>query len=283
MANFLLPYRYATFILSIICGVILCSVAAWDLSLVQVIPALTGLVQVDIALISANALTILLVFPILFLDVFRVKSSLGRTWFECLWMSILSLLHLAGAVAITANAPSIVCLPQPVTSSLDLCTPIKVLMAFSWIQTMSMLMYFCVLVMTVIRHSRDDPKVWVGSILDYPWFAVPVSLGSQPSSPSKSQKDEPDSKDWRGRLVAKASFARRMLARADRDLEKQLPGRSIPAGPVASRPYQENAAPSPPRSPSYPSNPPRRGKGSLGMFRPPPLDLTLATSYGKPQ
>lgn len=283
MANSLLPYRYVTFVFSIVCGVILCSVAAWDLSLVQAIPAATGLTQVDIALISANALTIVLVFLVLSLDVFGVKSSLGRIWFECLWTSILSLFHLAGAAALTANASTIVCSPQPGTSSPDICTPVKVLMAFSWIQTVSMLVYFCILAVTAVRHSTDDPKVWVGSILDYPWFAVRVSLGSQPSSPNKTQKGETDTKDWRGWLEAKASFARRMLARAERDIEKQLPRRGTPAGRAASRPSQQNASPPASQSPTYPSKPPRRGKGSLGMFRPPPLDLTLATSYGKPQ
>ncbi|GBE82025.1 hypothetical protein SCP_0404010 [Sparassis crispa] len=332
MASLLISYRYFTFVLYIVCAVIILGVSAWSLNLAQA-ALQTAVVQVDIYLICVNAPGVLIIFPILFLDIFRRNALTSRIWFECIWVAISSLLLLAGAVAVSATTSTVVCHSLPLTPSLDLCTSLRVLVAFTWIGAVNFLAYFCVFANAVVRHHQDDPDIWQASIPDYPWFIVRASLGSAPVSPSKAEgKVDRKSFKLRPDPILQTEFSKRMVTRPQYDVEKQLP-RSAPSpiGPSPMRLQQQlprtaamlsfvplsargkPPAPPPPTSPSVPaiqvvapspSQVPtasaatvaaapqpstplsasrnrllRKGKRSLHLHRPPPLDLTLATSY----
>ncbi|KAI0928598.1 hypothetical protein AcW1_005798 [Taiwanofungus camphoratus] len=230
MNKLLIACRYFVFVLFIVCSVIICSVSAWNLTFTQAI-GLNYSVQVDAFLIAVSALGLLFIFPIMFIDILRKDTLIRQVRFECLWVGIFWILELSGAVAVTASKPDIVCIAQGSEMSLNPCTSMKVLLAFTWIATVNLLIYFCALAVIAIIHYHEDPLVWKSSTLDYAWFTIRTSLGNSP--PSSKQT-------WHKRFFMSASqprrqteFSKRMIAGNESDLEKQVQPEEIPT--VAGR------------------------------------------------
>ncbi|KAG1905960.1 uncharacterized protein F5891DRAFT_1007393 [Suillus fuscotomentosus] len=158
MKSTMLFARYVLFGLFVVCNAIICSVAVWNHSLVQVTGGQT--VQVDVYLIFLGAFSLTFIFPIIFADLLCTDPLSARVWFECVWVTIIWLMQLAGAAAVTAIAPHIQCSAQATEVNNNSCLSTKVLVAFTWICTIILLLYLFLLFVTAVTTQWTDPGVW---------------------------------------------------------------------------------------------------------------------------
>ncbi|OCB84254.1 hypothetical protein A7U60_g8932 [Sanghuangporus baumii] len=185
LSPFLL-YRAATFALFIVCNAVICSVAAWNLGFAdQHHDHLTTLAQIDSFLIFAGAAGLVVVFTVTFIEVFRRGAISGRIWFEMAWLTLFWIFNFAGAIAVTAVAPRKVCSFQsdPSHRSGPACTSARVLIAFAWLNTGFLFMYFFLLTIFSIMHQKEDASVWRSAVCDFPWFQTKLCIRSAPNSP----------------------------------------------------------------------------------------------------
>ncbi|EIW60036.1 uncharacterized protein TRAVEDRAFT_45293 [Trametes versicolor FP-101664 SS1] len=188
MANSLSAYRYSSFGLFILCNAVVCCVSVWNLALAQQIgwnPL------IDAYMITIGALGILFIFPVLCIDLLRKNSLVGRVWFECIWVGVFWVLQLAGAAAITAILPNLLCSVAADILQPSSCISTKVLLAFAWLGAVNLLVYFCVLMATVIYHMKDDSQVWSGNTRMYPWYRVREALPSGRPEPLRTWSKPP--------------------------------------------------------------------------------------------
>ncbi|KAG2046802.1 hypothetical protein BDR06DRAFT_148956 [Suillus hirtellus] len=173
MKSTMLFARYVLFGLFVVCNAIICSVAVWNHSLVQATGGQT--VQVDVYLIFLGAFSLTFIFPIIFADLLCTDPLSARVWFECAWVTIIWLMQLAGAAAVTAIAPHIQCSAQATEVNNNSCSSTKVLLAFTWICTITcmcprfshltlltvlVLLYLFLLFVTAVTTQWTDPGVW---------------------------------------------------------------------------------------------------------------------------
>jgi len=128
----------------------------------------------------------LVVIPMLFIDIFVHQALTGRVWVECLWINFLWLMHLAGAILVTAELPPDMCTPQADLINGDSCVSVRLLMAFSWICTVNLLIYLIFLVISSVLHQKRDNSVWSAQVQSYPWYShfYCHRLGSSPEIPA---------------------------------------------------------------------------------------------------
>ncbi|KAI8998502.1 hypothetical protein BD414DRAFT_475251 [Trametes punicea] len=180
MAHSLSVYRYSCFALFILCNAVLCCVSVWNLAVAEEIgwnPL------IDAYMIAVSALGLLYIFPVMCIDLLRKNSLVGRVWFECVWVGLFWLLDLAGAAAVTAVLPNLLCSSAADLLSFSSCVSTKVLLAFAWFGAINLLVYFCILMVSAIIHMKDDSQVWRANTRLYPWFKVREALPS-PRGPS---------------------------------------------------------------------------------------------------
>ncbi|KAG1768343.1 hypothetical protein EDD22DRAFT_872751 [Suillus occidentalis] len=160
MKSTLLFARYVLFGLFVVCNAIICSVAVWNHSLVQATGGQTA--QVDVYLIFLGAFSLAFIFPmrVIFADLLCTDPLSARVWFECVWVALFWLMHLAGAAAVTAIVPHIQCSAQATKVNGNSCLSTNVLVAFTWICTIILLLYLSLLVVTTITTQRIDPDAW---------------------------------------------------------------------------------------------------------------------------
>ncbi|KAI0286547.1 hypothetical protein BC826DRAFT_80308 [Russula brevipes] len=177
-------YRYSVFVLAIISNAIICSAAAWNLSISQSADLHTQS-HINIYMVFLGAFTLLAVIVLLFIDILSMRAITGRVWVECLWVDFLLLLHLVGATIVTSNLPHAMCTPRAERIDRNSCSSVKLLMAFSWICTTSLLIYLIFLVVSSILHQKRDDTVWGAQVRSYPWFRhfYCHKLGSSPELP----------------------------------------------------------------------------------------------------
>ncbi|KAI0720939.1 hypothetical protein C8T65DRAFT_631696 [Cerioporus squamosus] len=183
MAVSLSFYRYASFGLFTICNAVICCVSVWNLVLAQQIgwdPL------VDAYLIALSALGIVYIFPILCIDLLRKNALVSRVWFEAVWVGLFWIAHLAGAAAATAILPNMLC-----NFAADLlipgsCSTSRVIIAFTWFNTINLLAYFLLLMVSSIIHMKDDSTVWGANTRTYPWYRVREPLHSAQPSPVRT-------------------------------------------------------------------------------------------------
>ncbi|KAG1832171.1 hypothetical protein EV424DRAFT_1640903 [Suillus variegatus] len=157
MKSTMLFARYVLFGLFVVCNAIICSVAVWNHSLVQ---AGDQTVQVDVYLIFLGAFSLTFIFPIIFADLLCTDPLSARVWFECAWVTIIWLMQLAGAAAVTAIAPHIQCSASATEVNFNSCLSTKVLVTFTWICTIILLLYLFLLFVTAVTTQWTDPGVW---------------------------------------------------------------------------------------------------------------------------
>ncbi|KIJ68978.1 hypothetical protein HYDPIDRAFT_172484 [Hydnomerulius pinastri MD-312] len=179
-SNTLLIARYTFFGLFVICNAIICSVAVWNHSLVHTNQTL----QVDVYLIFLGAFNLVSVFTFIFAELLCGNPLTTRVWFECGWIGLFWLMHLAGAAAVTAIEPDLHCNSRVITFVHSLCTSERVLLAFTWMCTVILLLYFLLLIFIAVTHQRDDPGVWSSSVHNLRWVTARQCLSSAPNSPS---------------------------------------------------------------------------------------------------
>ncbi|KAF9227538.1 hypothetical protein BS17DRAFT_773924 [Gyrodon lividus] len=178
--NNLLIARYVLFGLFIICNAIICSVAVWNYSIIRT----TQTSQVDVYLIFLGAFSLASIFTLLFVELLCTNPFTARVWFECGWVTLFWIMDLAGAAAITAIEPDLMCGHRVVAFVNHLCTSEQVLLAFTWICTIMVLLYLLLLIFTAVTHQRDDPGVWNYSARNLRLVTARQCLSSAPSSPS---------------------------------------------------------------------------------------------------
>lgn len=206
MKSTLLFARYVLFGLFVVCNAIICSVAVWNHSLVLADGGQT--LQVDVYLIFLGAFSLAFILPIIFADLLCEDPPSAQVWFECAWVALIWLMHLAGAAAVTAIAPPTQCIAQV---NNDPCLSTRVLLAFTWICTMILLLYLFLLVVTAVTTQWIDPGVWHHNVRYLRIGTTRQCLPSAQNSPST-----PHFNTGRGKS----------------DLHKPRPLRSVPQHPV---------------------------------------------------
>jgi hypothetical protein len=180
--NTFIVCRYLTFALFIILNVIIATVAAWNWGISQN-AALTF--QVDTFLIAIGILGTLLIFPLMFIELVRKGAFTSRIWFEITWVALFWLMNLSGAAALTAIEPAKSC-SSFVRSSpwAAACTSTRVLLGFTWLSTVTLLIYLLALLICSVLHMHDNPRIWMSGVRDVDWFASsPRQIKSAPSTP----------------------------------------------------------------------------------------------------
>ncbi|KAL5529222.1 hypothetical protein ACEPAG_5196 [Sanghuangporus baumii] len=179
--------RAVTFALFIVCNAVICTVAAWNLGFAdQHHDHLTTLAQIDSFLIFAGATGLVVVFSVIFIEVFRRGAISSRVWFEITWLTLFWIFNFVGAAAVTAVAPHKMCSFQSDLShhSGHACTSARVLIAFAWLNTCFLFAYFFMLTIFSIMHQKEDGSVWRSTVCDFPWFQTKLCIRSAPSSPN---------------------------------------------------------------------------------------------------
>ncbi|KAI0328540.1 hypothetical protein GY45DRAFT_1254736 [Cubamyces sp. BRFM 1775] len=212
MANSLSVYRYSCFGVFILCNAIICCVSVWNLALSETIGWNP---MIDAYMIAISALGLLWIFPVMCIDLLRKNALVGRVWFECIWVCLFWILELAGASAVTAILPNLLCSTASRSLLPSSCTSTKALLAFAWIGAVNLLVYFCILMVSSIIHMKDDSQIWRANTRMYPWFRVrealpsargpsPLKTWSKPPIPSAAPQIRLPS-DFSQRMVAKSS------------------------------------------------------------------------------
>ncbi|KDR81511.1 hypothetical protein GALMADRAFT_239505 [Galerina marginata CBS 339.88] len=200
MLSLLNIIRYFVFVVFIICNAIITSVAVWNLAIVETIELQSIARHVDSFLIFVGASGLLLVFTILFFELYGKTVFLVRVWFELVWTGTFSIMELVGAAVITAQSTSMTC-----ASSQDSpCASTQVLQAFTWILAILLLGYLTLLSILTLVKWRDDPTIWHCSVRKFP-LMTDQSLKSPPASPSVPR--------FRGPPIIVAPIPRRIPAR----------------------------------------------------------------------
>ncbi|KAF8654191.1 hypothetical protein AX16_003720 [Volvariella volvacea WC 439] len=189
MQNVLKVLRYLVFGLFIVCNAIIASVAVWNLSLSR---ALQNELQVDTYLTFVGAFGLVYIFAIIFLELAQKNAITGRVWFECTWVGIYWLLELAGASALSAIGPPVMCDSSHAAQVLikDGCASTQVLLAFTWLCTIILLGYLFIMVVSSLIIFQHDPSIWQCQVQDFPWSAH-CTLPSAPPSPAAAQFSNP--------------------------------------------------------------------------------------------
>jgi len=180
MAGLLVCFRYGVFVLFTICNAVIASVGVWNLSLSEDVGYRN---QISGYLVFLGAFALLWIFPVAFIDLLRREAITSRIWFECVWVGLFWVMELSGAAAVSAIVSDVMCPAQAQPWSTPACTSTKVLMAFTWICTITLLVYLVTLATSTIIHQPIDNKIWHASTRDFAWFATRSSLGSAPPSP----------------------------------------------------------------------------------------------------
>ncbi|KAH7914983.1 hypothetical protein BJ138DRAFT_1123048 [Hygrophoropsis aurantiaca] len=214
--------RYVAFGFFVICNAIVCSVAVWNYSLAQ---SLGQGLSVDIYLIFTSALSLIIVFPIIFADLVCTNPFTSRVYFECTWLGIFWALELAGAAAVSAINSSSLCGHEASPLGVDSCTSTHVLLAFSWMCTFITLLYLLVLVIITTSVHREDRFIWYANMRELNKVSVRKCLPSAPTSPvlHRSQKASPPEiyapKPRRPSENMKAVYAHRAGLSSDYEIE----------------------------------------------------------------
>lgn len=178
--NILLFSRYLVFGLLVICNAILCSVAVWNLSYAQ---SVGQNFQLDTFLTFLGAFALVFIFTIIVVEILRKNAVTGRLWFEVLWVGIFWIMELSGAAAVSASAYDLSCGAQSTLVSNVACSSTHVILAFSWLSTVILLVYFVSLMCAAIIRHKHDPQIWHAEVVEFCQSNARYGLRSAPTSP----------------------------------------------------------------------------------------------------
>jgi len=183
--------RYLMFAIVIISNAIICSVSVWNYFIAQ---AINHNLQVDAYLVFLGAFSLSFVFLIIFMGLIWRRSVTCHVWFESLWVGVFFCLEFAGAVGLSSIVPTLMCDPSSVVTPLpQSCTSTQVLLAFTWICSITLLGYLLLLVISASLHARTDYRVWHRAVRHFDWPNLPdaVEESTISSSSSPSGRDSP--------------------------------------------------------------------------------------------
>jgi len=144
-------------------------------------------------LIFVGVSGLLLVFPILFIELYGKETFLSKVWFELTWISVFWVLELVSASLITDQSNTHLCDDQLQLLATNLnhtspCTSAQVLQAFTWICAILVFGYLSLLSISTILRHKTDPAIFQCSVRKFPWLSVGLrQLSSTPQSPSKDK------------------------------------------------------------------------------------------------
>jgi len=214
MDKVLLVARYTSFGLFIICNAIICSVAVWNLSLAQ---PLGWNLPIDLYLIFLGAFGLGFGFVLMFIQLIVSNGFTSKMWFECIWVGVLCIMNLAGAAASLAILPDVMCQPDgiPIVRNRnpflpfvgrqqvpDSCTSTRVLIAFTWISSITLLAYFFLLTTLGFLQMKRDPKIWSRNVRSVQYSDVRSPLPSAPPSPSAPRFKIPHKSTMASKIAA---------------------------------------------------------------------------------
>lgn len=181
MLNLLKVVRYLVFVVLIISNAIVTSVAVWNLSIVEA-SMLYSAVATSTAtyLIVIATMSLLLIFPIVFVEIFGKRVFLGMVWFELAWVGLFGLMTLIGASLITSVGSRELCVPSSIMVSqlvTSPCSSAQVLEVFTWIPVAFLLAYGTLLSILALVRSTEDPTIWKCLVRDMPVEKILKGVG----------------------------------------------------------------------------------------------------------
>lgn len=180
MTNFLPLARYNLFGLFLICNAAICISAVWNHTLALSSQTL----QIDIYLAFLGAFGLLFAVILIFVEVLFSNPFTTRIWFESGWVAVFWLMELAGATVVSVISGN--CGSEKTIASTSFCTSERLLLAFTWICTGILLVYFFLIIFTTITYQRDNPDVWNSTVRRLS-SSGRQSLSSPVNSPSASR------------------------------------------------------------------------------------------------
>jgi hypothetical protein len=183
MLNPLTLLRYLVFVVFVVSNAIIASAAAWNLSIVEDIAGDVSATAISIFLIVLGALGLIVIFTVIFIDLWERDFFISRIWFELSWVILFFIMELGGAAAITAQSSGQVC---NLNNSVSLCASTEVLQGFTWICAILLFGYFILLFILSILKYKDDTAIWSWSVRKLIWqhthkTILPPSLPPLPS------------------------------------------------------------------------------------------------------
>jgi len=175
------------FAVLILSNAIICTFSVWNFFIAQDIPQI---LQIDAFLIFISASGLAFIFFMIFIEVIRRHSVTCRVWFECVWVGVYFLMQFSGAVVLSTIGPSMMCAPS---APADSCRSTMVLLSFVWINSINLLGYFLLLVISAILYANHDSRIWSRAVRHFVWpdhgffsatAPAPRSVDSEPTSMS---------------------------------------------------------------------------------------------------
>jgi len=269
--NIVLPFRFTFFGIFVICNAIICSAAAWNLGIAQMI---SRRMDIDGYLIFLGALDLAFVVVISVIDLTRRNALTSRVWFECSWLGVLLALHISGAAVLTATGSNIMCDSALAMQIPDACTSIRLTLATSWICVTSLLIYFFTLVLFACLCYRDDRSVWQATVRDYPWDGCCKQLPNSATFPLPPPKPASIKAPQPRRLALPALYSQRHRLSTDYESQTFPPSHHMQqAARVAIQPPPPSLYPRhlQPYASRYQPPPPPLAEDRSTTETPPPL------------
>jgi len=177
------PCRSALYSIFIVSNVIVCSVSVWNLLIAKNIERN---VHIDVFCVFLGGFALAFIFPMILLEYLHKQTVVFRIWFELLWVGIFFALEFAAAIALAAMVPSLQCAAS-VFVSIDnaSCASTQILLAFTWIPSVTFLGYFLLLLVPTARLAKVDRRIWQRTVKTYPGPSETgqMHLTSNPSTP----------------------------------------------------------------------------------------------------
>ncbi|KAJ3560106.1 hypothetical protein NP233_g11050 [Leucocoprinus birnbaumii] len=212
MFNSFLVLRTTFFALILMFGLLSLGFTAWNIS--STIADGGHAPGSSIFMLFTSCLTILLVF-VATIEYFKPHVRTAIVLVECIWIAVIALFQLGGAISTTTNSASLIC---QFANDWSTCASTSVLIPVSWINAFIAFAYFFVLFICVMSHVRTYPDVWARTIYTVDWFVDPRMKAFLHDATS-----QPRMVSWSEYLQGVRSTAQRRYldaSEAERDVEK---------------------------------------------------------------
>jgi len=175
-------FRYCVLITLLICHALVASVAVWNLGFIGPDDPQSSLLGIDSYLTFLGCSGLFVLFAVGFVELAQKHWSIGTVWFECIWVSLWGLMYLVGAIGLTAVESLGDCTTSDRTPK---CVSAQVLLAFTWLCTMTLIIYFSVFIFAVVLNKKKDSTIWHSTMRKFPWAGTCAILVSAPPSPTQ--------------------------------------------------------------------------------------------------
>lgn len=162
-----LALRTVFFALLLLFGLFLLAFAAWNINATLAIGKHAP--GSSIFMLFTNCLSITLIFYAT-IEHFKPHIRTASVLVECVWVAIIALFQLGGAISTTTNSTSLSC---QIAQDWSICASTSILIPVSWINASIPFTYFFLLFVSAMSHVRTYPDVWARTIYTVDWFVDP--------------------------------------------------------------------------------------------------------------